>query len=198
VEEAFEELARTVFADLRVGMVHGRVNSKDRDKTLAQFREREIDILLATTVIEVGLDNPNATMMVIEHSERFGLAQLHQLRGRVGRGEKESMVIAIAHPPLSDIARQRLEYFANNSNGFDIAEADLNLRGPGELFGVRQSGLPELRAADLSRDRDLLEASRKLLERLFAEQSALDEPHQRLYHHLQQAEARRQVALGGG
>ncbi len=198
VEEAFEELARTVFADLRVGMVHGRVNSKDRDKTLAQFRERQIDILLATTVIEVGLDNPNATMMVIEHSERFGLAQLHQLRGRVGRGEKESMVIAIAHPPLSDIARQRLEYFANNSNGFDIAEADLNLRGPGELFGVKQSGLPELRAADLSRDRDLLEASRKLLERLFAEQSALDEPHQRLYHYLQQAEARRQVALGGG
>ncbi|PWB67640.1 ATP-dependent DNA helicase RecG, partial [candidate division GN15 bacterium] len=198
VEEAFEELARTVFADLRVGMVHGRINAKDRDKALALFREREIDILMATTVIEVGLDNPNATIMVIEHAERFGLAQLHQLRGRVGRGEKDSMVIAVAHPPLSDIARQRLEYFANNSNGFDIAEADLSLRGPGELFGVRQSGLPELRAADLSRDRDLLEASRRLLERLFADQSTLDEPHRKLYHHLQESEARRQIALGGG
>jgi ATP-dependent DNA helicase RecG len=108
------------------------------------------------------------------------------------------MVIAIAHPPLSDIARQRLEYFANNANGFDIAEADLNLRGPGELFGVRQSGLPELRAADLSRDRDLLEASRKLLEKLFVDQSNLDEPHRKLYYHLEQSEARRQVALGGG
>lgn len=108
------------------------------------------------------------------------------------------MVIAIAHPPLSDIARQRLEYFANNTNGFDIAEADLNLRGPGELFGVRQSGLPELRAADLSHDRDLLEASRLLLERLFAEPTTLDEAHRRLYHYLQQAEARRQVELGGG
>ncbi len=105
--------------------------------------------------------------MVIEHAERFGLAQLHQLRGRVGRGEKQSTVVAIAHGPLSDIAQQRLEYFAANGNGFQIAEADLQLRGPGELFGVRQSGLPELRAANLTTDRDLLEASRKLLGKAF-------------------------------
>lgn len=198
VEEAFEQLAHGVFADLRVGMVHGRVKAKERDETLSKFRDGTIDILMSTTVVEVGVDNPRATMMVIEHAERFGLAQLHQLRGRVGRGEKESLVVAIAHPPLSEIARLRLEYFANNSNGFDIAEADLNLRGPGELFGVRQSGLPELQAANLTQDRDLLEASRSLLERLFSHLQSLDQPYKVLYRHLEQSEARRKIALGGG
>lgn len=198
VEDAYAELSQTFFRDLRLGMVHGRIKPKDRDQVLLQFRNGEIDLLLSTTVIEVGLDNPNATLMVIEHAERFGLAQLHQLRGRVGRGEKQSTVIAIAHGPLSEIAQQRLEYFAANSNGFQIAEADLQLRGPGELFGIRQSGAPELRAADLSRDRDLLESSRSLLEILFKDPPRLDKPYRGLYQYLKQSAEQRQIQLGGG
>ncbi len=198
VEDAYAELSQTFFRGLRLGMVHGRVKPKDRDEVLLQFRKGQLDILMATTVIEVGIDNPNATLLVIEHAERFGLAQLHQLRGRVGRGEKQSTVIAIAHGELSDIAQQRLEYFAANTNGFQIAEADLQLRGPGELFGVRQSGAPEMRAANLTKDRDLLEASRKLLEQLFAEPSKLDKEHKGLYLFLRTSAEQRQIQLGGG
>ncbi|MBK7141657.1 MAG: ATP-dependent DNA helicase RecG [bacterium] len=198
VEDAYAELALTFFRDLKLGMVHGRIKPKERDDVLLRFRKGEIDLLMATTVIEVGLDNPNATLMVIEHAERFGLAQLHQLRGRVGRGEKQSTVIAIAHGPLSDIAQQRLEYFAANTNGFQIAEADLQLRGPGELFGVRQSGAPELRAANLTKDRDLLEASRTLLEQLFHDPAKLDRPYKGLYQFLKTSAEQRQIQLGGG
>ena len=198
VEDAYEELSKTVFKKVRLALVHGRIKPKDRDEILQRFREREIDLLLATTVIEVGIDNPNATLMIIEHAERFGLAQLHQLRGRVGRGEKASTVVAVAHQPVSDTARQRLEYFAEQSDGFAIAEADLMLRGPGEIFGVRQSGMPELRTADLWRDRDLLEGVRKLLERLFPGDNTLDRKYRKLYNYLNESAARRDINLGGG
>ena len=165
---------------------------------LEKFRNGKIDLLLATTVIEVGIDNPNATILVIAHAERFGLAQLHQLRGRIGRGSKPSTAIAIAHPPVSEIARQRLAYFAQHSDGFLIAEADLQLRGPGEIFGVRQSGLPELRVANLWQDRDLMETGRALLEKLLAIPADLDTEHRKLYTFLQRAAQKREIHLGGG
>ena len=198
VEDAFAELSSKQLRTLRVGMVHGRVKPKERDEILTRFRDRELDVLMATTVVEVGIDNPNATVMVIEHAERFGLAQLHQLRGRIGRGQRQATLVALAHPPISDIARQRLEYFTQTTDGFQIAEADLELRGPGEIFGVRQSGLPELRATRLSSDADLLEAARALLERLFAGDKALDSNHSRLLIYLKNRTADREIAPAGG
>jgi ATP-dependent DNA helicase RecG len=197
VEEAFKELGQGIFKDVQTGMVHGRIKAGPRDEILAGFRAGEIDVLFGTTVIEVGLDNPNATLLVIEHAERFGLAQLHQLRGRIGRGPKQATAIALAYPPLAEIAQQRLEYFATQSDGFQIAEADLQLRGPGELFGTRQSGLPELRVANLTVDRDLLEAARDLLGHLTSERDALDVPNRKLISYLEKQAARRQLQLGG-
>ena len=185
VEDAYKELSAGALRECRLGMVHGRVKAKERDEILAGFFRGEIDVLLATTVIEVGLDNPNATIMLIEHAERFGLAQLHQLRGRIGRGEKQATLVAIAHPPISELGRQRLEYFASTTDGFKIAEADLELRGPGEMFGLRQSGLPEFRTARISSDRDLIEASRNLLQKLFEQYNHLDTFHQNLYKYLE-------------
>jgi ATP-dependent DNA helicase RecG len=198
VEDAFETLSKGPFRNLRLEMVHGRVKAAVRDDILTRFRERQVDILLATTVIEVGIDNPNANMLVVEHAERFGLAQLHQLRGRVGRGEKQSTAVAIAHPPVSQIARQRLDYFAQHTDGFQIAEADLQLRGPGELFGRKQSGLPELRIANLWQDRDLMETGRALLEHLLIAPEKLDTEHQKLYTFLKRLAAKREINLGGG
>lgn len=197
VEDAYAILSTQRFKNLRVGLVHGRIAAAKRDATLAAFRNREIDILLSTTVIEVGLDNPNATIMVIEHAERFGLAQLHQLRGRVGRGQKPSTVVAIAHPPISELAEKRLAFFADHSNGFEIAEADLMLRGPGEVFGIRQAGLPELRAANFATDRDLLENTRTLAERLFAS-GTLDSEYKKLVIFLEETARGRDANLGGG
>jgi ATP-dependent DNA helicase RecG len=198
VDEAYEELSAGPFKGLRIAAIHGRVKAKDRDDILMRYRNREIDILLATTVIEVGIDNPNATVLVIEHAERFGLAQLHQLRGRVGRGAKQATVIALAESHLSEYARKRLEYFAGTTDGFQIAEADLELRGPGEVFGVRQSGQPELQAANLFRDRDLMEGARKLLETLFSAGDALDSAHRGLYTYLHRYAQGRDRLLGGG
>ncbi len=198
VEDAYRELSGGEFKGYRVGMVHGRIKPKERDDILKQFHDGELDILMATTVVEVGLDNPNATVMIIEHAERFGLAQLHQLRGRIGRGSKQATLIAIAHPPLTDIAKKRLEYFSQTTDGFKIAEADLELRGPGEMYGVKQSGLPELRAARLSTDRDLLEAARKLLVQLFTSVQSLDSTYRNLYTYLVKKTASRNVTLGGG
>ena len=179
-------------------MVHGRVKPKERDEILAKFRDGELQVLMATTVVEVGIDNPNATLMVIEHAERFGLAQLHQLRGRIGRSDKQSTLVALAHPPLSEISQKRLHYFCSTSDGFAIAEADLELRGPGEMFGLKQSGLPELKAARLSADRDLIEAARGLLAKLHAEESDLDSAHRRLYAYLKKSAGPRTAELGGG
>ncbi|MEW5795491.1 MAG: ATP-dependent DNA helicase RecG [Candidatus Zixiibacteriota bacterium] len=198
VEDAYAELSAGALNGLRLGIVHGRVKSKERDTIIRQFRDGQIDVLMSTTVIEVGIDNPNATVLVIEHAERFGLAQLHQLRGRIGRGGKAATAVAIAHAPVSPIARQRLEFFAQHGDGFLIAEADLQLRGPGEIFGVRQSGLPELRAANLWADRDLMEAARELLERIVGNRDQLDSEHQRLYNYLSRVAERRELLLGGG
>ncbi len=198
VEDAYKELTTTVFRDLTCAMVHGRVKAEERDDILRRFRAGDIDMLFATTVVEVGIDNPNASIMIIEHADRFGLAQLHQLRGRIGRGERQSTLVAIADPPLSEISEKRLEFFCQSQDGFEIAEADLELRGPGELFGTRQSGIPQLKAARLSSDRDLMAAARQLLDRLFAHDNKLDSDWQALYSWLQAHAAQREDYLAGG
>jgi len=147
---------------LRVGLVHGRLHASDKAKVMADFQAGEIDVLVSTTVIEVGVDVPNASLMVIEHAERFGLAQLHQLRGRVGRGSAASACVLLASYPMSAVAKERLGIIRDTQDGFEIARRDLLLRGPGEFLGARQSGLPMLRFADLERDVDLIEMARRI------------------------------------
>jgi ATP-dependent DNA helicase RecG len=148
------------FFGAAVGLVHGRMKGKDKDAAMAAFASGQTRILVATTVIEVGLDVPDATVMVIEHAERFGLAQLHQLRGRIGRGDKPSNCLLLYASPLTATAKARLEIMRETDDGFRIAEEDLRLRGAGELLGTRQSGLPEFRIADLAVHDDLLAAAR--------------------------------------
>jgi ATP-dependent DNA helicase RecG len=150
-----QELAAAL-PQLRVGLVHGRLKSRDKERVMGAFQRRELDLLVATTVIEVGVDVPNATLMVIDHAERLGLAQLHQLRGRVGRGSADSRCVLLYQPPLSGAARARLAAMRETGDGFEIARRDLDLRGPGELLGTRQTGEVNLRVADLVRDRALL------------------------------------------
>jgi ATP-dependent DNA helicase RecG len=157
----FERLAKNVFPQLRLGLLHGRLKNEEKDSVMEQFRRNEIQILVATTVIEVGVDVPNATMMVIEHADRFGLAQLHQLRGRIGRGTQKSQCILIAPKKISGEAQQRLETMVATSNGFEIAERDLKLRGPGEFFGTRQHGDAAFSVAQPLRDHELLEMARR-------------------------------------
>ncbi|MCE2979717.1 MAG: ATP-dependent DNA helicase RecG, partial [Betaproteobacteria bacterium] len=147
------------FPELSVGLVHGRLKAAEKATTMAAFKDGALQLLVATTVIEVGVDVPNASLMVIEHAERMGLAQLHQLRGRVGRGSAKSSCILLYQTPLSPLARERLKVVFESSDGFEIARRDLELRGPGELMGARQSGLPMLRFADPVQDVDLLEAA---------------------------------------
>jgi ATP-dependent DNA helicase RecG len=152
---------RAALPGASVGLLHGRLSGTDKEQTMAAFAGGSLQVLVATTVIEVGVDVPNATVMVIEHAERFGLAQLHQLRGRVGRGRAESTCILIAHGRLSEVARSRLEVMVTTEDGFLIAEKDLEIRGPGDFFGTRQWGMPSFRVAHLLRDRDLLEPARR-------------------------------------
>jgi ATP-dependent DNA helicase RecG len=154
-------LSRGPFAHRRVALAHGRMKSEEIESTMSAFARGEVDVLVATTVIEVGVDVPNATLMVIEHAERFGLAQLHQLRGRVGRGKAASTAVLLFHPPLSEVAEARLAVLAESQNGFYIAERDLDLRGPGDFFGTRQSGEPLFRVADVVRDRELFQEARR-------------------------------------
>ena len=154
-----EEL-RTRLAPLDVELVHGRMKGQEKDAVMTSFAKGDVSVLVATTVIEVGVDVPNATIMVIEHSERFGLSQLHQLRGRVGRGEGQSACILLYDTPLGDTARKRLAVMRETEDGFLIAEEDLRLRGGGEVLGTRQSGLPEFRVAMLPEDEPLLSAAR--------------------------------------
>lgn len=198
VEEEYGHLVRDFFEGIPTGIVHGRVKSAERNKLLEEFHDGRIAVLFSTTVIEVGLDNPNATIMVIEHAERFGLATLHQLRGRIGRGDKQSTLVAIAYTPIADYARQRLDCFVSTNDGFRIAEADLELRGPGEMFGVRQSGMPELRAVRLSSDYDLIKGARILLQKLFEGDNRLDTEYRNLYSSLRSTAGVGHPRLGGG
>ncbi len=157
--ETFETLT-AMLPEVRVGLVHGRMKPAEKHEVMAKFLANELQLLVATTVIEVGVDVANASLMVIEHAERMGLAQLHQLRGRVGRGAKHSTCILLYQSPLGELARARLKVIFESTDGFEIAREDLRLRGPGEHLGARQSGAPLLRFADIERDIDLLEAAR--------------------------------------
>jgi len=159
--EEYERLSKTVFPKLKVGLLHGRLSSEEKEDVMQKFRRNEIQILVATTVVEVGVDVPNATVMIIEHAERFGLAQLHQLRGRIGRGAQQSHCILVAPGRMTEDARARLETMVRTTDGFEIAETDLQLRGPGEFFGTRQSGQLGFHVANPIRDRQLLELARK-------------------------------------
>ena len=155
-----EELGRVVFHGYRVGLVHGRMKASEKDAVMRRFKGGDVQLLVSTTVIEVGIDVPNATIMVVENAERFGLAQLHQLRGRVGRGADQSLCILVTPYHRSDEAYRRLDALASTTDGFKIAEVDLEIRGPGELLGTRQAGLPDFRVASLIRDRSILEEAR--------------------------------------
>ena len=159
--DEFQHLSKEVFPKIKVGLLHGRLSSEEKDDVMQRFRKNEVQVLVATTVVEVGVDVPNATVMVIEHAERFGLSQLHQLRGRIGRGVAKSHCILVGPGRMTDEARVRLETMVRTSNGFEIAETDLELRGPGEFFGTRQSGALGFHIANPLRDRDLLESARR-------------------------------------
>ena len=171
--ESYEKMSKTIFADNRIALLHGRMKSEEKDNTMTAFKNGEIQILVTTTVIEVGVDVPNATIMVIENAERFGLTQLHQLRGRVGRGGDQSYCIMIAKHPLTEEALTRLNTMAQTTDGFKIAEVDLKLRGPGEFFGTRQHGMPELKIADPLQDSSLLLQARNEAFR------AVENPHEK-------------------
>jgi ATP-dependent DNA helicase RecG len=164
-EESAAQLS-VALPQLRVGLVHGRLSGPRKEAVMRAFSAGEIQLLVATTVIEVGVDVPNATVMVIDNAERMGLAQLHQLRGRIGRGAKPSNCVLLYRAPLSELARARLAVLRETNDGFEIARRDLELRGPGELLGTRQTGLAQLRVADLIRDADLLPQVRALATRL--------------------------------
>ena len=158
--DMYEKLRTGPFVGLRVGLLHGRLDADEKEIIMRRFQRGEIDVLVATTVIEVGVDVPNATVMVVEHAERFGLAQLHQLRGRVGRGAAKSYCILITGTRVSPLAEERLNAMVRTQDGFELAELDLSMRGPGEFFGTRQAGLPDFRVANLLRDRQLLELAK--------------------------------------
>jgi ATP-dependent DNA helicase RecG len=168
-----QQLQEQVFPDLRVGFVHGKLKSKDKEAVMNAFTAGELDVLVSTTVIEVGVDVPNATLMVVENAERFGLSQLHQLRGRVGRGRHESFCVLVT-ASKSDTARERLRVLTGTGDGFQIAEEDLRLRGPGDFFGQRQHGLPQLKVADFAADVALLQEAKEAAETLVAADPGLE------------------------
>ncbi|MFG6176370.1 ATP-dependent DNA helicase RecG [Halomonas sp. THAF12] len=174
-EATRDELVETL-PELAIGLVHGRMKAAEKAEVMAEFKAGELDLLVATTVIEVGVDVPNASLMIIENPERLGLSQLHQLRGRVGRGATESFCVLLYHPPLSDHSRKRLTVMRETTDGFRIAEQDLEIRGPGEVLGTRQTGLAQMKIADLERDADLLPRVSPLAESLLAEHPEASRP----------------------
>jgi ATP-dependent DNA helicase RecG len=155
-----DTLSQDVFQEFQVGLLHGRLKADAKERIMRAFAAGDLQVLVSTTVVEVGVDVPNASVMVVEHAERFGLSQLHQLRGRVGRDRHQSYCCLIYQSPLSDDARERLKAMTETTDGFDIAERDLLLRGPGDFFGTRQAGAPTFRVIDLVRDREVLETAR--------------------------------------
>jgi ATP-dependent DNA helicase RecG len=172
----YEHIQKEVFPQYRSALLHGRMKSEEKEEVMQRFKTNEVQILVATTVIEVGIDVPQATLMVVEHAERFGLSQLHQLRGRVGRGEKPSYCILLAQYNKSDDARRRLRIMEETNDGFKIAEEDLNIRGPGEFIGVRQSGIPDFRVANIIRDARILNEAREEAFELVRQDPLLQEP----------------------
>ena len=173
--QAAEDVARELRNDLsglNIGLIHGRLKPAEKRQIMDQFKAGTINLLVATTVIEVGVDVPNASLMIIENAERLGLAQLHQLRGRVGRGSSQSSCVLMYNPPLGDLAKQRMEIMRQTADGFRIAEKDLELRGPGEVLGTRQTGMMLFRVADLARDADLLNKIPSVADRLLKRQPA--------------------------
>jgi ATP-dependent DNA helicase RecG len=160
-QQMFRQLRDKTFSDLHVGLLHGRLDPGEKEHVMREFQRGEIDVLVATTVIEVGVDVANAGIMVIEHADRFGLAQLHQLRGRIGRGTAKSYCILMYGGKVSEEGQRRLDAMVHTSDGFQIAELDLELRGPGEFFGTRQAGIPSFRVANIIRDRELLEVAKR-------------------------------------
>jgi ATP-dependent DNA helicase RecG len=189
----YDELRKSVLPGVRVGLLHGRLDSDEKDATMHKFQQGDIDVLVATTVIEVGVDVPNATVMVVEHAERFGLAQLHQLRGRIGRGAAKSYCVLMTGGKVSPEAERRLSEMVRTQDGFEIAELDLQLRGPGEFFGTRQAGMPGLRVANLVRDRTLLELARTEANRIVEKQDPqiMEQDQERMMQHLRQHWQRR-------
>ncbi len=174
-----DELAEGVFRELEVGLVHGRLKTQEKDAVMRDFRDGKLQALVATSVVEVGIDVPNATVMVIENAERFGLAQLHQMRGRVGRGEHQSYCMLIGDPGTGEGCR-RLEVMTETTDGFEIAEEDLALRGPGQFLGLRQHGLLDIRIGDLKRDMKLLEVARDEARRMLEDDPGLEKGEHRL------------------
>jgi ATP-dependent DNA helicase RecG len=191
--EMYENLRATHLSGLRLGLLHGRLSADDKEVVMARFQRGDLDVLISTTVIEVGVDVPNSTVMVIEHAERFGLAQLHQLRGRVGRGAAKSYCILMTGGKLSQQGEERLAAMVRTQNGFELAELDLQLRGPGEFFGTRQAGLPDFRVANLVRDHALLELAKEESSRFANTEGAeaTEEERKRIRTHLREAWQRR-------
>ena len=191
--DMYEELRAGALAGLRLGLLHGRLPADEKDVVMRRFQRGEIDVLVSTTVIEVGVDVPNAAIMVIEHAERFGLAQMHQLRGRVGRGAAKSYCILMTGGRPSAQAEERLDAMVRTQDGFELAELDLQLRGPGEFFGTKQAGLPDFRVANLVRDRELLEVAKQEAERFAVQASneATEEERARIWARLREAWQRR-------
>ena len=187
--KTYQHLSQNVFPDLNVGLLHGRLKTHEKETVMDSFKRGETNVLVATTVVEVGVDVPNATVMVIEHAESFGLSQLHQLRGRVGRGASKSYCILMTEN-LTEAARERIQTMERTQDGFEIAEKDLEIRGPGEFFGVKQSGLPEFRVANLLRDREALEIARQEA-RALVDNAASPEELKSLVEHIREKWQRR-------